>query len=216
VIKPFLAGKDVKRYQKPVGGKYLILFEKGVTNRKREKMAPEEWMQATYPAVFRHLQAFAEKASSRSDKGDYWWELRACDYYGEFEKPKIYYQVFQVKPCFSYDKDGYFCNNAIWIIPDASLNLCAYLNSRIGWMLISTHCTSIQNGYQLIQQYFGQIPVPIDLENNKEIESLVTQIMEIRSVDPAADTADLEREIDRHICAMFELTEEERGIIEMG
>ncbi|MGB9853145.1 MAG: hypothetical protein ACPLPX_09835, partial [Candidatus Kapaibacteriota bacterium] len=29
---------------------------------------------------------------NRDDQGDYWWELRHCDYYPEFEKEKIVWQ----------------------------------------------------------------------------------------------------------------------------
>jgi hypothetical protein len=32
IIKPFLAGKDIKRYMPPQSHKYLILFQKGWTN----------------------------------------------------------------------------------------------------------------------------------------------------------------------------------------
>ena len=33
----------------------------------------------------------------RYDKGEFWWELRACDYYDAFDKPKIIYLKYQVK-----------------------------------------------------------------------------------------------------------------------
>ena len=52
---------------------------------------------------------FAEAAEKRYDKGEYWWELRACDYYDEFEKPKIMYSDIVRKPHFTFDEDWYLC-----------------------------------------------------------------------------------------------------------
>ncbi|MDB9487830.1 TaqI-like C-terminal specificity domain-containing protein [Dolichospermum circinale CS-537/01] len=156
-----------------------------------------------------------DKAEKRTDKGDYWWELRACDYYQEFEKPKIMYQIFQTKSCFIYDEQGLYCNNSMWIIPKADKILLAILNSKMGWWLISKYCTAIQNGFQLIWKYFGQIP--ISQANPKEgevITSLVDQILTAKKSDPKADTTALETEIDQLVYQLYELTPEEIQIIE--
>jgi hypothetical protein len=69
------------------------------------------------------------------------------------------YQVFQVKPNFIFDERGLYCNNSMWIIPTNDKGLLAILNSKIGWWLITQYCSKIQNGYQLIWKYFGQIPI---------------------------------------------------------
>ena len=55
-----------------------------------------------YPAVLAHLEQFREKAEVRWDQGQYWWELRACDYYDAFAHSKIMYPV--IAP------DNRFCN----------------------------------------------------------------------------------------------------------
>ena len=57
------------------------------------------WFSSNYSAVADWLLAFRKAAKARQDKGDYWWELRACSYYDRFKMPKIIYQKFQVKPC---------------------------------------------------------------------------------------------------------------------
>jgi hypothetical protein len=63
-----------------------------------------------------------------------------------------------------------FCNDSMWIIPTENKALLGVLNSKMGWWLIGKFCTQIQNGYQLIWKYFGQIPVP---NTNNELSSLV-------------------------------------------
>ena len=236
LIKPFLLGRNIKSYSKAIASQYLILIPKGFTIKKNlEPSNPNflsepmprygfmhineawDWFCSTYPAIANYLLPFKEKAEARTDQGDFWWELRACDYYTEFEKPKIMYQVFQVKPCFVYDEDGLYCNNSMWIIPKNDKVLYAILNSKMGWWLISKYCTAIQNGYQLIWKYFGQIPIATANEMDKKlVESLVTQILSLKKQDPQSDTTALEAQIDQLVYQLYELTVEEIAIIEKG
>jgi type I restriction-modification system DNA methylase subunit/REP element-mobilizing transposase RayT len=160
-IKPFLQGRDLNRYGTIFPTSYLLIFEKGFTNENIPSgIEAQEWLEKTYPSISNWLKPFEEKGKKRTDKGDYWWELRACDYYNKFSEPKIMYQKFQVKPCFIYDDQGLYCNDSMWIIPTNNKSLLGILNSKTGWWLISKYCTQIQNGSQLIWKYFGQIPIP--------------------------------------------------------
>jgi hypothetical protein len=164
LIKPFLQGRDVKSYALAKTKSYLILLEKGSTKRRIGYATEEEsawiWMEKTYPSIAAWLKPFEYRGKKRTDKGDYWWEIRACDYYEKFSEPKIMYQKFQVKPCFIYNEGSLFCNDSMWIIPTNNKGLLAILNSKMGWWLITKYCTQIQNGCQLIWKYFGQIPIP--------------------------------------------------------
>lgn len=159
VIRPFLAGRDVKRYETPKAENYLIFTRRGMDIEM-------------YPAIKAHLEQFKERLIPKPKgfvgewkgrkEGKYeWYEIQdTVAYYEKFEKPKIMYQVFQVKPAFVFDMKGTYCNNAIWMLPKDDKVLLAILNSKIGWFLISSYCTSIQNGYQLIWKYLEQIPIP--------------------------------------------------------
>ena len=139
----------------------------------------------------------------------------ASDYYQEFEKPKIMYQKFQVKPCFIYDEDGLYSNNSIWFIPSDDKVLLGILNSKIGWWLISKYCTAIQNGYQLIWKYFSQIPIATgnDVVREKIVDS-VNKILSIKKQDHTVDTTDLENQINQLVYQLYDLTKEEINIIE--
>jgi hypothetical protein len=162
-LKPFLQGRDIKAYNTPTPTNSLVLFEKGFTKNNAGSELSESdawgWLSKKYPEIHKWLEPFEQKGKIRTDKGDYWWELRACDYYDVFSKPKIMYQKFQVKPCFIYDENGLYCNDSMWIIPSNDKGLLAILNSKLGWWLITKYCTQIQNGVQLIWKYFGQIPI---------------------------------------------------------
>jgi hypothetical protein len=234
IIKPFLTGKDIKRYQSPSTKKYLIFIPKGWTNSHSGNLKNKwKWLKENYPAIARHLDQFTTECENRYDKGDYWWELRECDYYSEFEKPKIIYLVFQVKPAFTFDSARtFYVNNAIWTIPKNDLYLLGILNSKLGWFLISNYCTQIQNGYQLIFQYLGKISIYTpDFDNladktrHDKMVALVTQMMSLheylqraktdqerRLVQQEIDATDVR--IDALVYELYGLTAEEITVVE--
>ena len=215
IIRSFVLGRNIKPYAIPETDKYLIKFEKGFTNSQRKNQEAWTWLLSEYPAICNYLTPFKDKAEKRTDKGDYWWELRACDYYQEFKKPKIMYQKFQVKPCFIYDDQGLYCNDSMWIISKDDKVLLAILNSNMGWWLISKYCTAIQNGYQLIWKYFGQIPIPkANQKQSKLVTSIVDEILSAKKGDRHADTSELEKECDALVYQLYGLTEEEIKIVE--
>jgi len=181
-----------------------------------------------------HFSPLAQEAESRWDKGEYWWELRTCDYYQEFERPKIIYLVFQVKPTFTFDNSGFYVNNAVWMIPKEDKYLLGLLNSKIGWFLISQYCTRIQNGYQLIFQYLGKIPIrPIDFSNpadkarHDKMVTLVERMLSLNKqradvkidhdknlVERQIEATD--KQIDALVYDLYGLTSEEIQIVERG
>lgn len=120
------------------------------------------------------------KKGSRKKTSNKWFETQdTIAYYADFERPKIMYQRFQVKPCFIFDEQGLYCNDSMWIIPTDNKALLGILNSKMGWWLITKYCTQIQNGCQLIWKYFGQIPIPKAVESQPELTQLVEKIIEL-------------------------------------
>ena len=84
-----------------------------------EENAWEELMQK-YPAICNHLVKYKVNAKKRYDQGEYWWELRACDYYDEFMKKKI------VWPETSMDNQFCFIDPFVYL-NKTSCNLYFYL-----------------------------------------------------------------------------------------
>src|SRR5712672_1752300 len=99
LIKPFLGGQDIRRYIINDDGRYLIVIPCGWT---REQMARAKkgasdfsereawkWFASECPKIAEHLAPFMDALKKRQDQGDYWWELRPCDYYEHLDAPKI-------------------------------------------------------------------------------------------------------------------------------
>ena len=219
-VVPFLQGRDIKPYSTPIVSKYLIRFPKGYTrkmvglNTASEEVAWQK-IKERFPDIANKLEPYAVRGRNRGDKGEYWWELRACDYYDQFDKPKIMYQAFQVKPCFIYDEQGLYCNNSMWIMPTDNKALLGILNSKMGWWLISKFCTQIQNGYQLIWKYFGQIPIPSTSPSQQQpIIALVDKILAAKKLDSRADTGAWEAEIDFLVYKLYGLSYDEVLVVD--
>jgi len=219
IIKPFLAGRDVKRYQIPTVDKFLLLFRSGSTKAMFGKMDEEPaWKQLknNYPAICQHLEPFKDKAKIRTDKGEYWWELRACAYYDEFEKPKIIVPAIIKAPSNILEITGSYSNDKTTIIVTDSKYVLSIMNCKITDFVMQQISSTKQGGYfEYKPVYISQIPIPSANDIQKaEIESLVNQILNVKTTDAAADTLALESEIDRLVYALYGLTEEEIAIVE--
>ena len=189
IIKPLATGKNISKWSINLDNKWMIVTPVGIDIKH-------------YPAVFKHLEKYKEQLQKRSDKGDHWWELRPCKYYKVLEQPKIVYQTFQVKPCFSYDIGGTYTNNSVWMIALNDLYLLGVLNSQPFWSEISRHCTPIKNGYQLIKTYLEKAIIPNASNSEKEaISQLVQKCLDAKGVDCEA----WEREINDRVAALYSL-----------
>ena len=244
LIKPWLRGRDIRKWKAEWAGLYLIAIASSAnrewpwSNEKAEAKARPLFDKA-YPAIHRHLSQFEDKLRKRDDQGKFWWELRSCAYYEEFKRPKIVYQVFQVTPCFLLDNSGMLTNNASYIIPQGDEYLLAYLNSSLGWFMIKRYCASIQNGYQLMADYFGKSLIfPATDAQKAPIIECVKKILAAQEPHPHPDppleregtsmpprpqgegwgeggiVPRLEAEIDRLVYGLYGLTEEEIGVVE--
>src|SRR3972149_7982854 len=98
-FKPFLEGKDIDKWAVKNAEKWLILFPKGWSKEIIGANVTEEegwnYIKQNYTKIAEHLEPYVERAKVRYDHGDFWWELRACDYYPLFEHEKIVWPNLQ-------------------------------------------------------------------------------------------------------------------------
>lgn len=218
ILKPFLRGRDVKRWQVQYGEQYLIKIESsenkahpwsGKADKPAEKVFAE-----TYPAIYRHLNQFRQALIQRGDKGHYFWELRSCTYWHRFERPKIIYPNICKRNEFAWDNENYLSNQKSFFIPDASKYLLGVLNSSTTMWLFSRLLAKLQNEfYEPSAIFMEKVPIPVT-DKPKHIETLADKILAAKQRDPKADTTALEREIDRLVYQLYGLTPEEIAIVE--
>ena len=135
--------------------------------------AATRWLQETYPAIAEHLVPFEEKARRRGDKGQFWWELRPCDYCDAFEKPKILYPDITKSNRFHMDLGGLYSSNTTYFLPVEDWYLLGVLNSKALWFALGG--ISIPFGeragefrYRLFSQYIEKLPIPNPRDSDRD------------------------------------------------
>lgn len=161
IIKPFLGGREVKRYSIDWQGDYLIFAKRGIDIEK-------------YQAVKKHLEQYRERLEPKPKDfegadwkgrkpGSYkWYELQdAIDYYQEFEKSKIVYPELGIQPSFSIDRGCFYGNKTTFIIPQAENYLLCLLNSKVTHFYIDKVSSVMRGGYYMFSGiYVETIPIP--------------------------------------------------------
>jgi hypothetical protein len=237
LIKPFLGGQDIRRYHIRGAGRFLIVIPSGWTRRQIGRGAPSEreawnWFRKEYSPLARHLEPFADAAKRRQDQGDFWWELRACDYYDVLDGPKIVYPDIAKGPRFFLDEKGMYIANTAYCLGSDDPYLLGILNSKLFWFAIGK--LSIPFGtragefrYRLIYQYMANVPIrpisadsPQDRRLHDRLVVLVRRMLALNqqlegAKSPPARTP-IERqiqatdaEIDGLVSELYGLTEEE-------
>ena len=170
IIKPFVIGDDVRKYRIEFEERYLILTKIGVPIDR-------------YPAVFKHLKKYQDKLEARWDKGEHWWELRPCDYYEEFEKPKIVWPEIAKESRFSFDNQKLYLNKTCFFSPTDDLRLLGILNSQVVWFFLKNLCSVLgdaDKGGRLLHQkiYIEQIPIPKSKMKHRDMVKLVQNMLD--------------------------------------
>jgi type I restriction-modification system DNA methylase subunit len=207
LLKPFLRGRDVKRWLIEPPDLWLIFTRHGVDITK-------------YPAINKYLNKYKKQltpgAKGGRKPGSYeWYEIQDnIAYWEEFEKPKIAYPNICKRNEFAWDDKGYYINQKAFIIPDASKYLLGILNSTVVLWLFDKLLAKLQNGYYEPSAIFiKDFPIPVTNEP-QPIESLVNKILAIKDKKPNADVSELEHQIDHMVYELFGLTPEEIAVME--
>jgi len=219
IIKPILRGENIRRYYYEWANEWIIIIPAGWTNENRGREKPELFINRTYPSLMNYLKNFEFEAKKRYDRGDYWWELRPCNYYNEFEKEKVIWNRITDKIVFSFVQKNIYILDSNFMFTGKNLKyLIAILNSNTisNWIKKST--ATLGGGNYGAKIYIEKCPIPLITVKNdyivKQIESLVDKILASKKQHSQADTSKWEREINELVYKLYNLTPEEIKIIE--
>jgi type I restriction-modification system DNA methylase subunit len=165
LFKPLLRGRDIKRWTCNFGEQYLLFIPwhfplHNDSNIIGASELAEKAFQQNYPAIYNYLLTFKTKLAARNKDETgiryEWYALQRCaaTYWQEFAKPKIILGRFMNKATFAFDKNGYFHNDALYMITGANEYVVGVLNSSVSWWFLSQICTDLQNGYLHLEKIF--------------------------------------------------------------
>jgi hypothetical protein len=218
LIKPWLRGRDIKKWKAEWAGLYLITIPSSANkewpwSKEKSENKARQIFKKTYPAIHQNLTRHEEKIKKRDDQGQFWWELRSCAYYEDFDCPKITWGNLATEPKFAFDNSGSYISAPANIIPINDLCLLAILNSPISKWWISLQAATRSGGFlEYKPMYVGEIPIPIVNETKKAL--IVERVQKILADPGVPNVSKLEDEINQMVYKLYDLTEEEINIIE--
>lgn len=144
IIKPFLNGRDVRRYSIAPRDQYLIYTHHGVNI-------------SDYPAVKEHLQPFKSRLEGRATRQP-WYELQQPQqrFAALMDGPKLIFPDIATTPRFALDEAGFYCANTAYFIPRHDLYLLGLLNSRLGSFYFAKTCAGLEGKTETYLRFFGQ------------------------------------------------------------
>jgi adenine-specific DNA-methyltransferase len=168
VLKPFLRGRDVKRWKIENPELWLIFTRRGIDIKK-------------YPAIKKHLEQFRTQLEPGKEggrkAGSYeWYEIQDnIAYWEEFETPKIIYPNITEQNTFAWDDKNFYANQKTFIIPEASKYLLGILNSRVGYYVFEHMMSKLQNGFfEPSAIFMKNFPIPTP---SSAVSSLITNLV---------------------------------------
>jgi hypothetical protein len=228
IIKPFLAGRDIKRYAPLETDKYLIFTRRGIDIKK-------------YPAIEKYLLQFKENLMPKPEgwKGENWpgrkpgkykwYEIQdAVDYYEEFEKEKIIIPAISNIANNALDYGIHYSNDKTSIIVHSEPKfLLGIMNSKIIDYFVQSIASTKQGGYyEYKPMYVSKIPVYDEINPNRDkiIQAVDSMLESQKQLQTAKSDSDrkilqqkidaIDKQIDRLVYKLYGLTEDEIKIVE--
>jgi len=212
VIKPWLRGRDVKRWQIEWSQLYVIFSRQGIDI-------------GVYPAIKEYLEQFKEDLTPKQNNnqkrgrkpGNYrWYELQDITaYYAEFEKPKIIWAKYGIEPAFALDKNGFYFANTVFLLVSDDMNWLALLNSRVVQWFAKQTFNIVRGGYvEWIPANISQIPIPVPPASlYQQVVILTQQCLEAAQNEPDRLPA-LETELNALVYEAYGLDDDDIAVIE--
>jgi len=206
ILKPFLRGRDVKRWKLNQQDLWLIFTRRGTDINK-------------YPAIRNYLKKYRKRLTpgiqGGRKPGQYkWFEIQDnIAYWKEFERPKIIYPNICKRNEFAWDNSKFYTNQKAFIIPDAPKYLLGILNSSIVMWLFTKLLAKLQHGYyEPSSVFFKRFPIPLT-DDQKKIEEIVENILTASKSNKNTNVLELEVRLDSQVAHLYRLNEEEYSLI---
>lgn len=192
ILKPFLHGRDLRRWHAEPQEKWLIFAHRGITIDE-------------YPAILKHLENYKDVLSKRMGKQE-WYELPiSLDKSHRFSQPKLVCPNLYNHQTFSIDTAGYYCGDTCYLIPTEESWLCGLLNSRAVEWFYSQESNQLTIDYLRARSgYMQQIPVPDITSTQKALIGKFVDYLIYLQQQPTVNSSDLKYARDRGMLGYFE------------
>ena len=192
ILKPFLHGRDIRRWQVGAQDLWLIFAYRGIEING-------------YPAIQKYLGKYRGSLSKRGGKQE-WYELQASlDDSERFTQTKLVCPNLYNHQTFAVETDGFYCGHTCYLIPTAEKWLCGVLNSRVVEWFYS-HESNQLTGKELraLSGYMQQIPIPNVTSTQKGLIGKIVDYLIYLQKQPTTNSKDLAHARDHVMLRYFE------------
>jgi len=223
IIKPILRGRDIKRYFYDWAGLWVIGTFPALKLNIDDYPSIKRFFLDNFD--IRQLEQSGKKYpelgfDARKKTGNKWFETQdQIAYYSEFEKEKVVWNRITDTINFSYIQKNYFVLDSTFFITGSKLKyIICILNSKTSQKWIKMSAATLGEGSYGAKIYIENLPIPPITTSNQpiveQIEALVDKILASKRTNPQSDTRHWEREIDRLVYRLYDLTEDEIKLVE--
>lgn len=239
LLKPFLMGKDVHRYE-PLTRNNYVIFPYEVNNEKFDLLEPS-FIKSEYPEGWKYLINNKEILSKRENgryEGKYFYAFSRPQNMVEFSLPKIVTPEIALGCQMTLDEDGAFYHTTkvySFVFKNCQSENTKYwlgvLNSKPLWYFLKSTGYVLRGGFFTFKtNYLNPFPVrtidfnkTADKKHHEHMIDLVEHILDLHKRTPQTphEQERLQREIsatdaqiDRLVYDLYGLTEEEIRIVE--
>lgn len=240
LLKPFLMGKDVHRYEKPVAKNYVI-FPYLINNPPAQLMS-QSYIKRNYPAGWEYLLQNRKELGARERGkmvGDQFYAYIYPKNLIDFAQPKIMTPEISLGTNMTIDQSGDFYHTTkvySFVFDPTRREAPEYwlgiLNSQVLWFFIKNTGYTLRGGYFTFKtNYLSPFPVPvIDFQDKSSVEkhdmlvSLVSNMLELKTkksimpleeIDLQQRSTFLNVQINAIVYDLFELNETEMDLLKV-
>ena len=195
LIRPFLKGRDVRRWRPEVADRHILLVDRGTR----------------LPAAIRdHLAQFRaalEPGTGRKPGRYQWYELQdPVVPLAKARRPRLFYQDIQTEPQCCLDETGELVpDTTVWILPTRDLYLLAVLNSPLyAWYARRRFPPALNGAVRPKLEYMRALPIA---EPDRALRARIEDVVraQLAGDERDAELADL-------IADAYALTKAERAL----
>jgi hypothetical protein len=205
-LRPFVKGRDVRRWRPESADRYLVLVDRG----SEPPPSIREHLERSRAQLEPRPKAHAGAWYGRKPGTYRWFELQdPVGALARSQQPRLFYQDIQTAPACCLDPSGALVpDTTVWIVGSADRVLLAVLNSRLyGWFARRRFPPALNGAVRPKLAYMQALPIA---QPSRDLRARIAELVgaQLATVDPARDA-----ELDELVCDAYELSRRERALV---
>jgi hypothetical protein len=211
LVRPFIKGRDIRRWRVPESGRHVLLVDRGTSLAK-------------LPRLRAHLEQFRDALEPRPPEHRGEWQGRKPGAYRWYElqdpvvplaksrAPRLFYQDIQTAPACALDTAGELVpDTTVWTVPSEDRFLLAVLCSPLYfWYARRRFPPALNGAVRPKLEYMRALPIATP---PRALAAEITRLVDLQLVDASrardAELADL-------VCDAYGLSAAERALVASG